>query len=106
MNIEHEIMLQRLQFEEQERKRLKQLINERNTQKQKLNEDIAKKQQFLNGLKSQVSGMIDSSRKLQDYFSLKAHETNELHKVARVLPSPMYILFNQLVAHKNNFGMY
>lgn len=97
-------MLLRLQFEEAERKRLKQVIQDRTLQKQKLLDEITKKQTFLNGLKSQVKGMIDASRKLQDYFALKSYETIQTHEVARLLPSPLYILFNQLVAHKNQFG--
>lgn len=97
-------MLNRLQFELDERKRHEQEILDLNKQKKTMIEKINTEKTNLKVFKKTLKGLVQASQPLQEIMQMPVTKTHALHDAVRNLPTPLYILYNTIMAYKEDFG--
>eukprot|EP00252_Welwitschia_mirabilis_P025574 TRINITY_DN8050_c0_g1_i1.p1 TRINITY_DN8050_c0_g1~~TRINITY_DN8050_c0_g1_i1.p1 ORF type:complete len:833 (-),score=179.81 TRINITY_DN8050_c0_g1_i1:329-2782(-) len=99
----HKRMLHRLNFELYQRKELCKQRDELELQKKQLLETIANRKKFIASLPSHLKALKKASLPVQQHFGVLHTKRIKQHQLAELLPSPLYILYSQLWAHKGAF---
>jgi THO complex subunit 5 len=104
LNDEHEVMLKLLNFELEQRKRLVAQLKELTARKKSLEELNATRSKFLRELQGRLKSINVASMPVQEYLKLNITSLMKQAEVARLLPSPLYILFTKIFAYKEAFN--
>jgi hypothetical protein len=109
---DHKLMLNRLQFELQERKRLEFEIEQLKEKKTQVKQQISDKKNFIQGLKGSLQSIREQAVSIQKYMVenippkdesiLVENEVQEIER-ARTLPFPLYDLFNKLDIYRKQY---
>ncbi|PWA54493.1 THO complex, subunit 5 [Artemisia annua] len=100
----HNLMLQRLNFELYQRKELSKLHEKMEQQKKILQDTIANRKKFLSSLPSHLKSLKKASLPVQNQLGILHTKKLKLHQSAELLPPPLYVIYSQLLAHKEAFG--
>ncbi|XP_002964386.2 THO complex subunit 5A [Selaginella moellendorffii] len=103
-NDPHKLMLQRLNFEMHQRKQLCKQRELLEARKKMLQENIANRKKFLSSLPSQLKALKKASLPVQQHLGILHTKRLKQHQLADLLPSPLYILYVQLMSYKEAFG--
>lgn len=96
---QHLQTLARLDWEMENRKRLKQELEETSELKQKVNLEISKKKQHLNDLRPCLDNVLKNTLQLQEALGEHVANTRLMNEKTHLLPRPLYVLFVQLKAY-------
>ncbi|KAF7817492.1 THO complex subunit 5A [Senna tora] len=100
----HILMLKRLNFELFQRKELCKLHDKLEQQKKSLQGAIANRKKFLSNLPSQLKSLKKASLPVQNQLGVLQTRKLKQHHSAELLPPPLYVIYSQLLAHKEAFG--
>ncbi|KAK7383139.1 hypothetical protein VNO78_28810 [Psophocarpus tetragonolobus] len=101
---EHDIVLKRLNFELFQRKELCKLQNKLEQKRKALLETIANRKKFLSSLPSHLKSLKKASLPVQNQLGVQHTKKLKRHHLAELLPSPLYVIYSQLLAQKEAFG--
>mmetsp|Transcript_46317 Transcript_46317/g.88394 ORF Transcript_46317/g.88394 Transcript_46317/m.88394 type:complete len:434 (-) Transcript_46317:2021-3322(-) len=99
----HEIMLNRLAHEYEERKELCATLEELKSKRKILADVVSNKQKLLQGLGTHLVDLRKASLPLQQHLHLPFTHQAKQKKLAKLLPVPLYILYSQLLAVEEAF---
>lgn len=95
----HKLMLARLDWELEQRKRLavqkEQFLKKRET----LLKEIHTKKEFLDSLQPRLENILKASQPVQEYMNMPLDAQRAQHETARYLPQALYILYVQASAY-------
>lgn len=74
----------------------KKLVEE----KKKLEEDIAERKNKLDKLQPLLLTVLESTKPVQEHLGLFIDKTKSEHKVASLLPNPLYLFYANIVAYR------
>lgn len=94
-NDPHQLMLARLDWELEQRKRLAAKCEEAQSLKTKIMEEIKTKREYLENLAPRLNSILQATRPLQDYLDMPLDAQRTQHKMSRFLPRPLFILYVQ-----------
>ncbi|XP_023728481.1 THO complex subunit 5A [Lactuca sativa] len=100
----HDLMLKRLNFELFQRKELSKLHEKLEEQKKVLQDTIANRKKFLSSLPSHLKSLKKASLPVQNQLGILHTKKLKQHQSAELLPPPLYVIYSQLLAHKEAFG--
>lgn len=100
---DHKLMINRLQYELKTRQNLLTQLNELTNKKSSLQALNQQKQNFLLDLRENLKEYEKINKKLAEYMKVDVKKTEDFD-VARVLPTPLYILYNNLLSYQLHFG--
>ncbi|KVH98332.1 THO complex subunit 5B [Cynara cardunculus var. scolymus] len=100
----HDLMLKRLNFELFQRKELSKLHEKMEEQKKILQDTIANRKKFLSSLPSHLKSLKKASLPVQNQLGILHTKKLKQHQSAELLPPPLYVIYSQLLAHKEAFG--
>ncbi|KAI3513107.1 hypothetical protein L1887_20433 [Cichorium endivia] len=100
----HDLMLKRLNFELFQRKELAKLHEKMEEQKKILQDTIANRKKFLSSLPSHLKSLKKASLPVQNQLGILHTKKLKQHQSAELLPPPLYVIYSQLLAHKEAFG--
>ncbi|KAK9073362.1 hypothetical protein SSX86_007686 [Deinandra increscens subsp. villosa] len=100
----HNLMLQRLNFELFQRKELAKLHEKLEEQKKILQDTIANRKKFLSSLPSHLKSLKKASLPVQNQLGVLHTKKLKQHQSAELLPPPLFVIYSQLLAHKEAFG--
>jgi len=103
-NDKHALMVQRLQFELEQRKSLCSQIDQLKEKKNGLILSNESKSSFLSSLLSKLKGLEDATMPVQEHLGLKTTRAAKEYKDAHHLPRPLYNVFLQAVAFRDASG--
>jgi len=96
---EHALRLARLQWELAKRRELGDEAEKRELERDRLDSVIRSKEDKLRELGPQLSSILSSTIPVQEYLELPLSDRREQMSLARLLPSPLYILYTQCQAY-------
>jgi len=96
---EHALRLARLQWELAKRRELGEEAEKREVERDRLDGVIRSKEDKLRELGPQLSSILSSTIPVQEYLELPLSDRREQLSLARLLPSPLYILYTQCQAY-------
>lgn len=102
-NDDHKLRLARLEWELTQRKQLSLLCDELTDNKKTVAESIETKQQRLDNLGPQLRSILEASKPLQDSLGLPLDKIHQEHQRARLLPSPLYVLYVKATAYRDAY---
>ena len=73
-------------------------------QKKILQDTIANRKKFLSSLPSHLKSLKKASLPVQNQLGILHTKKLKLHQLAELLPPPLYVIYSQLLAHKEAFG--
>lgn len=100
----HNLMLKRLNYELYQRKELSKLHEKMEVQKKILQDTIANRKKFLSSLPSHLKSLKKASLPVQNQLGILHTKKLKQHQLAELLPPPLYVIYSQLLAHKEAFG--
>eukprot|EP00271_Cylindrocystis_brebissonii_P007642 TRINITY_DN21208_c0_g1_i1.p1 TRINITY_DN21208_c0_g1~~TRINITY_DN21208_c0_g1_i1.p1 ORF type:complete len:554 (-),score=123.81 TRINITY_DN21208_c0_g1_i1:255-1916(-) len=100
----HLLMIQRLKFELHQRGTLAKERDVLAKRKRELQDDLDSKKGFLSSLSHELKIVKEATLPLQTLLGNPHSARIESFRLAHRLPPPLYILYSQLVAHKEVFG--
>ncbi|KAD6119128.1 hypothetical protein E3N88_10399 [Mikania micrantha] len=100
----HNLMLKRLNFELFQRKELAKLHEKLEEQKKILQDIIANRKKFLSSLPSHLKSLKKASLPVQNQLGILHTKKLKQHQSAELLPPPLFVIYSQLLAHKEAFG--
>nr|XP_043636399.1 THO complex subunit 5B-like [Erigeron canadensis] len=100
----HNLMLKRLNFELFQRKELSKLHAEMEEQKKVLQDTIANRKKFLSSLPSHLKSLKKASLPVQNQLGILHTKKLKQHQLAELLPPPLYVIYSQMLGHKEAFG--
>ncbi|KAJ7966613.1 THO complex, subunit [Quillaja saponaria] len=100
----HDLMMKRLNFELFQRKELCKLHEKLEQQKKNLSETIANRKKFLSSLPSHLKSLKKASLPVQNQLGVLHTMKLKQHHSAELLPPPLFVIYSQLLAHKEAFG--
>ncbi|KAI9118210.1 hypothetical protein K1719_010542 [Acacia pycnantha] len=100
----HNLMLKRLNFELFQRKELCKLHNKMEHEKKILLDAIASRKKFLSSLPSQFKSLKKASLPMQSQLGVQQTRKLKHQSSAELLPTPLYVIYSQLLALKEAFG--
>ncbi|MFS7911206.1 putative THO complex, subunit 5 protein [Helianthus anomalus] len=100
----HNLMLKRLNFELFQRKELAKLHEKLEEQKKVLQDTIANRKKFLSSLPSQLKSLKKASLPVQNQLGILHTKKLKQHQSAELLPPPLFVIYSQMLAHKEAFG--
>jgi len=100
----HQFMLNRLTFEYNERKRLRETVTELKARKKALTEVNAANRHFLDSLAIHLSHLANATIPIQQQISLPHIQKVKQNNAAHHLPTPLYTLFFKASAYRDAFG--
>ncbi|KAI3807210.1 hypothetical protein L1987_23135 [Smallanthus sonchifolius] len=100
----HNLMLKRLNFELFQRKELSKLHEKLEEQKKVLQDTIANRKKFLSSLPSHLKSLKKASLPVQNQLGILHTKKLKQHQSAELLPPPLFVIYSQLLAHKEAFG--
>lgn len=98
-NDEHSRRLARLEWELQQRKQLASMCTELQLQKKLAAKHIDSKTDRLESLAPHLESLLRATRPLQEALSLPVEDTWKVNRVARLLPAPLYMAYENLSAY-------
>eukprot|EP00092_Neocalanus_flemingeri_P094704 GFUD01120435.1.p1 GENE.GFUD01120435.1~~GFUD01120435.1.p1 ORF type:complete len:711 (+),score=250.43 GFUD01120435.1:40-2172(+) len=96
---EHALRLARLQWELARRRELGEEAEQRESERDRLDGVIRSKDDKLRELGPQLASILSSTVPVQDYLGMPLSDRREQLSLARLLPSPLYILYTQCQAY-------
>ncbi|KAH0557239.1 THO complex subunit 5 homolog [Cotesia glomerata] len=102
-NDDHKLRLARLDWELTQRKQLSSLCDELTDNKKTVAESIETKQQRLDNLGPQLRSILEASKPLQDSLGLPLDKIHQELQRARLLPSPLYVLYVKATAYRDAY---
>jgi len=96
---EHALRLARLQWELARRKELGEEAEQREAERDKLDEVIRSKENKLREIGPQLSTILSTTLPVQEYLGLPLTDRRDQLTLARLLPTPLYILYTQCQAY-------
>jgi len=100
---EHKLMLNRLAYELQERKRLCAQMEQLKKKKQSLIGSNEKKTLFLSGLQQNLKALEEATVPIQENLGIRQSEFATEFRNAHHLPRPLYVLYLQAVSFRDSF---
>jgi THO complex subunit 5 len=100
---EHKLMLNRLAYELQERKRLCAEMDELKQKKQSMITSNEKKTLFLSGLQQNLKALEEATLPIQENLGIRQTEFATEFRNAHHLPRPLYVLYLQAVSFRDSF---
>ncbi|XP_076912835.1 THO complex subunit 5A [Bidens hawaiensis] len=100
----HNLMLKRLNFELFQRKELAKLHEKLEEQKKVLQDTIANRKKFLSSLPSHLKSLKKASLPVQNQLGILHTKKLKQHQSAELLPPPLFVIYSQMLAHKEAFG--
>ncbi|CAH0564119.1 unnamed protein product [Brassicogethes aeneus] len=97
----HNLTLARLEYELQQRKSLAKSYETLQEEKKKLAEDIVERKKKLDGLLPLLNTIINATKPLQEYLNIPIDKVRAEHKLAQLLPDPLYIFYANVVAYSS-----
>jgi THO complex subunit 5 len=95
-------MMNRLQHELQSRQDLLKQLEELTKQKTTLETSNQQKKSFLQSLRENLKSYDAINKKINSFMQTEDQNTNDFD-TARVLPTPLYVLYNNLLAYQTHF---
>ncbi|CAL5204678.1 unnamed protein product [Lathyrus oleraceus] len=99
----HNLMLKRLNFELYQRKELCKHHAKLEQQKKILLDTIANRKKFLTSLPSHLKSLKKASLPVQNQLGIMHTKKLKQHHSAELLPPALYVIYSQLLAHKEAF---
>ncbi|XP_035793714.1 THO complex subunit 5 homolog isoform X2 [Anopheles albimanus] len=96
---DHAKRIGRLEWELQQRKELDCHLKELQTLKATIENDIVAKSKRLDSLGPRLRDIIVATRPLQEALQMPFEKGWEIHKTARLLPPPLYLLYANMIAY-------
>uniref|UniRef100_A0A1B0GHL3 Cationic amino acid transporter C-terminal domain-containing protein n=2 Tax=Lutzomyia longipalpis TaxID=7200 RepID=A0A1B0GHL3_LUTLO len=90
---EHARRLARLEWELQQRKELTALYKDLQASTEQVAEDISNKAARLASLAPRLQSLLKATRPLQEALEMNEEKEWEIHRLARLLPRPLYLFF-------------
>ncbi|KAF0931304.1 hypothetical protein E2562_002643 [Oryza meyeriana var. granulata] len=100
----HDLMLKRLNFELVQRKELCKLHEKLEQRKSSLLDTIANQKRFLSSLPSHLKSLKKASLPVQQQLGMQHTKKLKQHHAAELLPTPLYIIYTQLLGQREAFG--
>nr|XP_022916445.1 THO complex subunit 5 homolog A [Onthophagus taurus]XP_022916446.1 THO complex subunit 5 homolog A [Onthophagus taurus] len=104
-SLKHQLHLAMLEWELTQRKAQAQLCNTLEDEKMSLGGDIIELKNRLDGIGPKLTAVLDASKPLQEYFGLPLDKIQAEHKIARLLPEPLYLLYALSDAYKQVYNI-
>ncbi|KAF2897412.1 hypothetical protein ILUMI_08766 [Ignelater luminosus] len=101
----HELHLARLEWELTQRKKLSELCNTFEDEKKQVAAEIVKSKNRLGGLAPRLAIVLESTKPLQEYLGLPIEKTYAEHKLASLLPNPLYLFYANADAYKKVYDI-
>lgn len=101
----HELHLARLEWELTQRKKLSELCNTFEDEKKQVAAEIVKTKNRLGGLAPRLAIVLESTKPLQEYLGLPIEKTYAEHKLASLLPNPLYLFYANTDAYKKVYDI-
>lgn len=101
----HNLRLARLEWELTQRKNLAQLCKSLVEEQKKLSQDLIVRKDKLNALRPLLMNVINSTKPLQEHLDISLTEMRVEHKLAYLLPDPLYIFYVNIVSYKNVYDL-
>ncbi|KAJ7387461.1 THO complex subunit 5 [Desmophyllum pertusum] len=95
----HQLMLARLDWELEQRKRLAVQKEQFLEKKETLMKEIHTKKEFLDSLQPRLENILKATQPVQEYMNMPLDAQRLQHETARYLPQPLYILYVQASAY-------
>lgn len=95
----HKLMLARLDWELEQRKRLAVQKEQFLKKKETLMKEIHSKKEFLDSLQPRLENILKATQPVQEYMNMPLDAQRVQHETARYLPQPLYILYVQASAY-------
>lgn len=83
-----------------QRKALVGTLSKLQAQKQKLAEKVAERKKFLEAITSQLKSVKKAALPVEQSLGLERQRDLKQHRLAELLPAPLYVLYTQLLAYK------
>ncbi|KAJ4962971.1 hypothetical protein NE237_022910 [Protea cynaroides] len=100
----HDLMLKRLNFELFQQKEVCKLREKLEQHKKNLLETIANQKKFLSSLPSHLKSLKKASLPVQHQLGVLHTKKLKQNHLAELLPPPLYVIYSQLLAQKEDFG--
>ncbi|GJP38023.1 hypothetical protein CLOM_g22460 [Closterium sp. NIES-68] len=98
----HRLMLQRLNYELYQRKELVRAREMLEIRRRTLQESISSRKKFLGSLPGQLKALKKASGPLQQQMGMHHSRRVKQHRLASLLPPPLYVLYSQLAARRDS----
>ncbi|XP_078361839.1 THO complex subunit 5-like isoform X2 [Oculina patagonica] len=95
----HQLMLARLDWELEQRKRLAKQKEQFLEKKETLMKEIHTKKEFVDSLQPRLENILKVTQPVQEYMNMPLDAQCLQHETARYLPQPLYILYVQASAY-------
>eukprot|EP00899_Mesostigma_viride_P004832 jgi/Mesvir1/1434/Mv14429-RA.1 len=100
----HKLMLARLTYELQQRKSLCARLAELKARRAALVDGIGAKRRFHEALPGQLKALKKATAPMQQELGMPISAAAKSQRLAELLPSPLFILYSQLLAYKEAIG--
>ncbi|KAJ8981899.1 hypothetical protein NQ317_007291 [Molorchus minor] len=101
----HNLRLARLEWELTQRKNLAELCKSLEEDKKKLGKDLVERKEKLNTLKPLLMNIINATKPLQEHLDVPFDQLRAEHKLAFLLPDPLYIFYVNIISYKNVYEL-
>ncbi|KAJ8939808.1 hypothetical protein NQ318_012808 [Aromia moschata] len=101
----HALRLARLEWELSQRKSLAELCKSLEEEKKKLGQDLVERKEKLNALRPLLMNIIDATKPLQEHLDVPFDQLRAEHKLAFLLPDPLYIFYVNIVSYKKVYDL-
>jgi THO complex subunit 5 len=98
--MKHELRLARLEWELQQRIHLADMCKKLEEEKKKLEADIAERKSKLDKLGPLLSTVMEATKPVQEHLGLLIDKTQAEHKLASLLPNPLYLFYANIDAYR------
>lgn len=99
----HSLRLARLEWELTQRKNLAEECKVLEEKKKKVVAEITERKEKLSDLLPLLNMVIKAAKPLQEHLGMAADHTRKEHRLAVLLPDPLYIFYANVVAYKSVF---
>lgn len=100
----HALRLARLEYELQQRKSLAEQCKSMQEEKKRLAADIVERKKKINALLPLLKNIINATKPLQAHLDLPTDQIRTEHKLANLLPDPLYIFYANCVSYTTVYG--
>ncbi|KAJ8913238.1 hypothetical protein NQ315_016181 [Exocentrus adspersus] len=101
----HNLRLARLEWELTQRKNLAEMCKSLVEEQKKLEQDIVERKEKLNMLRPLLMNIINATKPLQEHLDVAFDQLRGEHKLAFLLPDPLYIFYVNVVSYKNVYNL-
>lgn len=100
----HELRLARLEWELQQRIHLADMCKKLEEEKKKVEADIAERRSKLDKLGPLLATVMEATKPVQDHLGLHIDKIIAEHKLASLLPNPLYLFYANIDAYRQVNG--